>query len=265
MIYKVIKVLEDSDATLTCYIPEFMEDINDERLFEAIVICPGGAYEFTSKREGEPVALALLGEGKASFVLNYTTNKAYPQSLLELSKSVSIIREKAKEWHIDTNKIYAMGFSAGGHLAASLACMWKDPMIQKTLDIRQGMNYINGAILCYPVISSNIEIGHQESFDNLLKGNNEFRQYLSLEHRVNKDTPPIFIWHTYTDILVDVRNSLVFASACKKYNVNCELHIFPRGRHGFSLCDERTNKKEYKTDEYIGHWFNLCMKWLKIQ
>ncbi len=265
MKYEVIKILEDSNATLSCYLPEFMEEINNERVFEAVVICPGGAYEHLSIREAEPVALALLGEGKASFVLRYTTKAAYPQALLELSKSISIIREKSKEWHINTNKIYAMGFSAGGHLVASLACLWKNPMLSKKLNIKEGMNYINGAILCYPVISSDLEIGHQESFDHLLQGNHELRQYLSLEHRVNKNTPPIFMWHTYTDALVDVRNVLVFASACKKHEVNCELHIYPRGQHGFALCDERTNRKQYTTDLYLASWFKQCMEWMKIQ
>ena len=125
MEYRVINIWEDfkgdikGKAKLTAYILNNSKEISLFRKNKAVLICPGGGYEFVSEREGEPVALAFLAEGINAFVLNYEVAPAvkHPQPLLDVSRSMCIIRENAQRWNIDINNIAVCGFSAGGHLA----------------------------------------------------------------------------------------------------------------------------------------------------
>lgn len=273
MEYRVINIWEDfkgdikGKAKLTAYILDNSKEISLSRKNKAVLICPGGGYEFVSEREGEPVALAFLAEGINAFVLNYEVAPAakHPQPLLDVSRSMCIIRENAERWNIDINNIAVCGFSAGGHLAASLGVFWKEKYIQEILRIQEGMNKPNAIILCYPVISCKKEIAHRDTFYNLLGYNQEEKIYegMSLENHVNKDTPPAFIWHTFDDNLVSVENSLVFALSLKKHNVPFELHIFPKGVHGLSLCDERTGINAELINPEAGRWVKMCMDWFK--
>lgn len=265
-----MKIMEGSEANLTAYIPEVVDGIDPNIQFEAIIICPGGAYWSLSQRCSEPGALHFLGGGRACFLLNYTIypNGKYPQALLEISKAVAMIRENASKWHINPDKIYVMGLSAGGHLAGSLATMWHEDFIKEELGIEYGANKPNGAIICYPVISANEEISHSASFEHLLMDDDspEMREYLSLENRVSDKTPPIFIWHAFEDDAVNVRNSIDFTSACRQHNVPVEFHLFPCGGHGFAMSDTRCFKKELltKAHDYVAKWSILCSEWLDM-
>ena len=271
MEYKVINIWEDfkgsikGKAKLTAYILDNSEEISLSRKNKAVLICPGGGYEFVSKREGEPVALAFLAEGINAFVLNYEVAPyvKHPQPILDVSRSMCIIRENAERWNIDINNIAVCGFSAGGHLAASLGVFWKEKYIQDMLGIQEGMNKPNALILCYPVISCKKEIAHRDTFYNLLGYNQEEKIYesMSLENHVSKDTQPAFIWHTFDDNTVPVENSLVFAQSMKKNNIPFELHIFPKGVHGLSLCDERTATNAELINPEAGRWVKMCMDW----
>jgi acetyl esterase/lipase len=273
MKYKVINIWEDfkgdtkGKAKLSAYILDNSVEISLSRKNRAVLICPGGGYEFVSEREAEPVALAFLAEGINAFVLTYEVAPAakHPQPILDSSRAMCIIRENAEEWHIDINKIAVCGFSAGGHLAASLGVFWNEKYIKETLGIGEGMNKPNALILCYPVISSKEEFSHRGSFYNLLGDNQEEEVYesMSLERHVNKYTPPAFIWHTFDDSLVPVENSLMFAQSMKKNNIPFELHIFPEGVHGLSLCDERTGITAEMINPQAGKWIRLCMDWFK--
>ena len=273
MEYKTINIWEDfkgdikGKATLTAYVLSNSNEISLLRKHKAVLICPGGGYGFVSEREAEPVALAFLAEGIDAFVLNYEVAPAvkHPQPLLDVSRSMCIIRENAEKWNVDINNIAVCGFSAGGHLAASLGVFWKEKYIQEKLGIEEGMNKPNALILGYPVISCKEEIAHRDSFYNLLGYDQEKEVYesMSLEKYVNKDTPPAFIWHTFDDNLVPVENSLVFAQSMKKHNVPFELHIFPSGVHGLSLCDERTGNTDELINPEAGRWVKLCMDWFK--
>ncbi|MEG0571034.1 MAG: alpha/beta hydrolase, partial [Oscillospiraceae bacterium] len=149
------KNLEVKKPTMACYLPDNSVEIDIKRTHKTIVICPGGAYMMTSDREAEPIALKFLSAGFNCFVLRYSVDPvSFPTSLLELSKAVAIIRENAQEWNVDVNDITVCGFSAGGHLAASLATMWNRDFIMQKLGIEYGQNKPNKVILGYPVISS---------------------------------------------------------------------------------------------------------------
>ena len=186
-----------------------------------IIICPGGGYEYTSAREAEPIAFRFMAEGYNCAILYYSCAPArYPVSLLELAESVRYIRKNAAGWHVDKNGIIVMGFSAGAHLAASFGCFWKDPEVIKGTCLKEDPEVLrpNGQILCYPVITSG-KYAHVGSFDNLCGSNKAISKKLSLENAVNKDTPPAFIWHTFTDESVPVENSLMFVSALREKNI----------------------------------------------
>jgi len=232
----------------------------------AVLICPGGGYGGCSKREGEPIALSFLAAGYHAFVLEYTTkwsdkNMKHPRPLLDVSRAMTIIRENAKEWNIDTDKIVICGFSAGGHLAASLGTLGNRCYVKNNPEI--GDNLPNALILCYSVISSG-EFAHRGSFINLLGENATDEQLfeLSLEKQVSNITPPSFIWHTADDEPVPVENSMLFASALRQQNIPFELHIFPKGVHGLSLANAETAPEECHINPNVQPWIKLCITWL---
>lgn len=226
----------------------------------AVIVCPGGGYCDLAYHEGEPVAMQFTAAGYQSFVLHYSRKPVkFPAALLELSKAVAHVREKADEYNIDSNRIFVLGFSAGGHLAGSLGVFWKEAFVQRFLGYNNDENQPNGLILCYPVISSNPEIYHKGSFEALLGEDydNISARQVSLEEQVSGLTPPTFLWHTFADGGVDVRNSLVFAQQMKKYDIRTELHIFPEGNHGLGLA--KTAKGEIAACK---DWINLAIRFL---
>ena len=116
-----------------------------------VVICPGGGYEMTSDREAEPIAMQYLARGYHAVILRYSVAPArYPLALMQLAKTVAYLREHAGEFHIDTDKIILQGFSAGGHLAASLGVFWREKFISEALHTDAEMVKPNGMILSYP-------------------------------------------------------------------------------------------------------------------
>ena len=246
--------------TLKAYIIDDASKYPERRKIPAVLVCPGGGYALCSIREGEPIALQYMAAGYCAFVLDYCVAPAncYPESLKDISAAMQLIREHADEWGIDKDKIAVIGFSAGGHLAASLATMWDEEPI-KTKD---GSNRPNAVILSYPVISSKKGVAHEASFDNLCRDDAKLREYVSLENRVNDKTPPCFLWHTFTDASVPVENSLLFAMALKKAGVSCEMHIFPEGRHGLSLANSTTAAVEEQIVKRAQDWVPLSVNWL---
>lgn len=231
----------EQGAILHTYVIDNSPEVDVDRVRPSIIICPGGGYGFTSDREAEPVALALAAEGYNAFVLRYSVSPSqYPQQLLEVSAAVAYVRRMAKVWHVDTDKIIVCGFSAGGHLAGHLGVAWQEQFIQDALELNEAENKPNAMILGYPVITSGT-FAHEGSFRNLLgEAYEQDKEKVSLELLVSKLTPPTFIWHTFEDQAVPVENSMIFAQALKKYNIPFELHIYPKGGHGLSLCDQRT-------------------------
>ncbi|MDE6639237.1 MAG: alpha/beta hydrolase [Acetatifactor sp.] len=264
------------DARLITYIQDHYEEINiDTR--PLVLICPGGAYAYTSVREGEALAMQFLAMGCHAAVLKYSCAPArYPVALTELASAMMLIREHEAEWHVAPEGVIVLGCSAGGHLAASLGTLWKEDFLATALDIQgdeQRKLRPDGMILCYPVITSG-EFAHRGSFENLL-GPEEgepgrladagsLLSKLSLETRVAEETPPAFIWHTLTDGSVPVENSLSLVSALRKAGVAAEFHMYPVGGHGLGLANRLTQSRDGSAiQEECTTWISLVRTWIE--
>lgn len=244
---------------LYTYLRDRSPEIRD-RQRPAIVICPGGGYGGTSDREAEPIALRFLAEGFSCFVLRYSCLQApFPGALLELAAAVALVRQNAAAWQVDPNKIMVCGFSAGGHLAASLGVFWNRDLVTGPLGLHHQEHRPNGLILGYPVITSG-EYAHRGSFQNLLADRyDEYVDLVSLETQVSADTPPCFLWHTADDEAVPAENSLLFAAALQKQRIPYEMHILPSGPHGLSLATEETDSPS----ESCKDWTVWATRWIR--
>lgn len=248
--------LEVQDSpTVSAFLCGVSPEIGEKKR-PAVIICPGGGYGYVSDREADPVALRFVAFGVHAFVLNYSVgNKPFPTALLELATAIDFIRKNSDAWDINAANISVCGFSAGGHLAASLAVHWNKDFIQNVLknsDCRP-----NKAILCYPVITSG-KYAHQGSIDSIIGSTptQEMLELVSLEKHVGEHVPPVFIWHCSDDGCVPVQNSLNFMSALSNHSILFEAHIYPEGGHGIALAD-------HCTAAYDGHINTQCASWFK--
>ncbi len=268
MIHKIIPMEtknSSKNAKLTTYILDHSEEIGIVKR-PAIVVCPGGGYEFLSDREAEMVALQLNSFGYHAVVLRYSVapDAVYPTALIELANAVSLLRKNAEEWHIDTERILVQGFSAGGHLAASYGMFWSEKFIAEELCVPSQELRPNGMILCYPVITSG-EYAHRSSFEKLLGDRyDELVEKMSLETQVNENTPQTFLWHTYTDDCVPVQNSLLLIEAMLQKKIPVEFHMYPSGGHGLGLANKTTaNPGGYGVQKNCESWMGLLKIWLE--
>lgn len=235
----------------------------------AMIVFPGGGYQFTSDREAEPIASAYFAEGYNTFTVRYITgDKAkVANPLLDAAAAIAHVRTNAEKYCIDPDKIAVIGFSAGGHLAGFIATQWHCKFIADKLGTDNELCKPNAAVLCYPVITQNVPT-HEGSFNYLMgfERNDELNHIANLDENVDERTCPCFIWHTATDDAVPVANSLAMAKALTDKRINCELHIFPEGRHGLSRATAETapdwGTKEY-TIPYIARWVGWSIKWLE--
>lgn len=227
----------------------------------AVLICPGGAYAFLNEREADPVAMAFAARGFQAFVLHYSVEPcAFPQQLCDISRAMCIIRERAAEWKVDPKKIAVAGFSAGGHLAASLGVYYDLPELADITGMEQGKNRPDALVLCYPVIS--LEGNANARTVKNITGGKDLKRKLSLQYHVNKNTPPAFLWHTRRDSAVPWRDSLMFFEALDREGVECELHIYNTGEHGLSLATTVSNTPDF-TDSGVAAWVDAAEKWLR--
>lgn len=253
-------------ATLTTYILDNTPEIDKDRKRPVVIICPGGGYGFVSEREAEPIALQFTGMGIHACILRYSVYPAkFPTALTQLAKAVACVREHAGEWNIDGNKIVISGFSAGGHLAASLGTLWHEKFLEDIMKMPKDNYRPNGMLLCYPVITSG-EFAHRGSFEALLQDRyDELLDKLSLEKQVTEFTPPAFLWHTFADDAVPVENSLFMAQALNEKKIPFELHIYPKGKHGLSLANEETRYCLDKDPQPVEcqNWITMAGTWVK--
>lgn len=243
-----------SVPTLTLFLPEKTASAKT-----AVIIFPGGGYHVNAmKHEGTDVARKFNEWGIAAFVLKYripddkTMIDKEIGPLQDAQQAIRIVRENAVKWNLDPNKIGIMGFSAGGHLAATAATHFDKPVIPDVQNTNLRPDFL---VLGYPVISFNDSIGHIGSRDNLL-GKSPSREKIiaySNEMQVTSETPPSFIIHASDDGGVLPANSIVFYESLLKHHVPSELHIYERGGHGFGMDNPTTEEK----------WMVSLRNWLK--
>ena len=205
----------------------------------AIIMVPGGGYSVVVYQgEGVGNAKALTDQGIAVFILKYRLpndaimidKKIGP--LQDAQQAIKLVRENAEKWDIDTYKIGIMGFSAGGHLAASAATHFEKSYIENSNNTNLRPDF---QILVYPVISMTDSLTHGGSRDALLGKNptKEDIQLFSNEQQVKANTPPAYLTHTADDTTVDVDNSIAYFESLRHNKVDAEMHIYPKGGHGF--------------------------------
>lgn len=239
-----------------------------EKAKGAVVICPGGGYEFRSPREAYPVARAYNQAGYHAFVVNYQLGEELEPlgdgPLLDLGQAVAWVNGHKAELGIEGKDVYVCGFSAGAHLAATLGILWKDAS-----RFPAGTDLIlhrpDAMILCYPVVSAG-KWGHRGSFVRLAGEKDEDLEKYSLEKLVTRDAVPAFLWHTAADESVPVQNTLMLADALARCEVPVEVHIFPYGVHGLSLATEDVDElaKGRLADAHVAQWMELCVRWMEI-
>ena len=212
----------------------------------AVVIIPGGGYRFVSyTNEGTDIAQAFNKMGVAAFILKYrlpsdeTMEKKEIGPLQDAQQAIKTVRLRAKEWNIDTNKVGIIGFSAGGHLASTAATHFKKTVIENPEKVSLRPDFV---ILGYPVINLSDSLMHQGSRDNLLGANAaaEKIQAYSNDLQVSVNTPPTFLFHSADDKTVKIGNSIRFYEALVKHKVPSEMHLYPKGGHGYGVNNKTT-------------------------
>lgn len=252
---------------LTAYIQERVGGTEDF-LRPAVIICPGGGYEFTTERESEPVALAFMEKGYQAFVLDYTVlnqdekKELMPHPLYNLAEAVHYVRSNRKEFKVDGNKISIMGFSAGGHLCAMYCGVYAQEWFVKQTRYSEEEMKPNYAVLCYPVID--FSLGWPETKKQIFSITSQPGKYKAQELISAAKTPPTFIWHTVSDEGVPVQNTLQYVQKLEEHKINFECHLFHRGRHGLSLANAQSAKimDETYINPHAAKWFSLMIEWL---
>lgn len=301
MYYEEIRLYEDrEDVRLTAYILDDSVEMLNGGKKGAVLICPGGGYLYCSDREGEPVAMAFAAMGYHTFVLRYSVyneNKkvlalenilpdlskpleekpgvVFPGPARDIGKAMLYIQEHADDWHIDMKKIALCGFSAGAHNSAMYSVYYNRPVVTDFL--RVGSEGIRPAavILGYMVSDYTPRLSEEAAKDSMsnamdlvLMGkegiaDRELAEKLSPCRLVNGQTPPMFIWTTAEDHLVDPLHSLRMALALNEHKVPYEMHIFEKGMHGMALATYATAARERHLDSNIESWIHMADKWLQ--
>lgn len=249
----ILRIRNVSEPTLTIYRPEASQTNGT-----AVIICPGGGYAILAAgHEGSDVARMFASWGITAFVLKYRL----PNSAIMVDKTIGplqdaqralqIVRQRAAGWGINPSRIGIMGFSAGGHLAATASTHFSTPVIAGgAVSVRPDFS-----ILIYPVISFTDSLMHKGSRDNLLGADLSPERILaySNEKQVKADTPPAFLVHAGDDNVVPAGNSIAYYEALLRNHVPAELHLYQNGGHGFGLNNRTT------TDQ----WSERLKNWLK--
>ena len=256
-VQEILRVHQVTEPTLKAYFPS---KVNAN--CAAVLICPGGGYKILAiDHEGYQIAEWLNGLGISAFVLKYRlpddrimTDKSVGP-LQDAQKALRSIRKNAKKWGVNPNKIGVMGFSAGGHLAASLSTHYDAKVYEHEDEVSARPDF---SILVYPVISFQDNITHRGSRNNLLgkSGSQKKVHYFSNELQVDKNTPPTLLIHSIDDLAVPVENSFEYLKQLKAFSVPAEMHAFTDGGHGYGLGRTGTHSIWSKNAE---NWLNSIL------
>jgi endo-1,4-beta-xylanase len=201
----------------------------------------------------------------------------FPAALINLADAVAFIRDNAEKWYVDPEKIILCGFSAGGHLAASLGCLWNAEFLKSYVAHSPEKIRPNYLLLNYPVITSEKQYCHEESILNVIGsisieesekicrslGKSDMRQVVSIEKNITRDFPPTFIWHTLQDEAVPAKNTLLLADSLYEQGIECEYHLFNRGKHALALATEESAKADGShIEKECSVWPELFLNWL---
>ena len=256
---KISDIQESGDgvyANVTQPTLEYFKPEIENHQGTAVIIIPGGGYGVVVyDGEGVSTAKALAKKGIAAFVLKYrlpsdaTMEDKKIGPIQDAQQAIKTVRENAEKWGIDKNKVGVMGFSAGGHLAATAATHYKNYYIENTEEMNLRPDF---QILVYPVISMTDDLTHSGSRDNLLgkTPSKEDIHLFSNETQVDKNTPPAYLTHATDDKLVDVNNSIFYYQQLRHHKVDVEMHLYQKGDHGFIF--------KHAT------WMNPLFEWMKL-
>lgn len=283
-----------TDVSLTTYVLDDSTEMLAGKTRPAIIICPGGAYLSCSDREAEPVALRFASMGYHTFVLRYSTygggndfpdlSKSlepkpecqYPMNMREIGQAMLIVRDHAKEWLVDTDRIAICGFSAGAHNCAMYETNWFKPVMTEYFnrpaeDFRPAA-VILGYTLSDYVFMKDATIGDpgamamfaasNTAFLGAVEVSDERLAEVSPARNVTELTPPTFLWATSEDNLVPVQHSIRMAHALADKGIPFELHIFEKGAHGLSLSTQAVAQAKSQVKPDVAKWVELVDEWL---
>lgn len=241
--------------TLTPYLAP-----KDKATGAAIIVLPGGGYRALSDvKEGSAVAEYLNSIGVSAFVLKYRLGPKYgqPNQLLDATRAMRMVRSQTAGWGIDANRIGILGFSAGGHLASTMATHFDSGNPNATEELEKVSSRPDIQILIYPVITMG-EFTHKGSKLNLLGENpsDELIKKYSNELQITKETPPAFIVQGVDDKTVPMENSILYIQSLRKNGVPFEFHLYEHGPHGFGLGG---------ADPILSTWKDRLAAWLVLR
>lgn len=255
MLIERIKLWEEmEEPCMTVYAPK------DKKSSCAVLIFPGGGYTHLAGHEGKAYAEFFAAHGIFSAVVEYRVfPHLFPAPLQDAQRALQTLRYNAEKYGIDKNKIAVMGSSAGAHLAASLST-YREFLAETGDEISKEDILPNAQILCYGVLTLVGDYAHKGSGVHLLGDQKEeLGASLSPALIADEKTPPAFLWHTWSDPVVPVENSLEYVKRLHAKGVAAELHIFPDGRHGMGLCSG-----EEEVRKYNAKWTTLLLEWLHL-
>ncbi|MEX2381694.1 MAG: alpha/beta hydrolase [Opitutales bacterium] len=228
----------------------------------AVVVCPGGGYgNLAMDHEGRQIGEWLSSIGVTAFVLQYrlpADGYRHPIPLMDAQRAIRLVRARAGEWGIDADRVGILGFSAGGHLASTVATHFENPV--STGEHRDEVDDVASRpdfqILIYPVISMSDGITHWGSRNNLLgsEASQEDVTLLSSELQVTGETPPAFLVHADDDAAVVPENSIRYYLALREARVPAEMHIYRNGGHGFGIRPSAGP---------AAGWADACRRWME--
>lgn len=260
--YRVMRIIQTAvgpnEVALTGYLQNVTSDGGIRNIRPSVVILPGGGYRYLSERERDPVAMHFLAQSYNVFILDYSTGEEAGElnPLLEISAALIKIREHALAWMCDPTRVAVIGFSAGGHLGASIAILHDHAAVTSRQKIVDQNNRPDAVILSYPVVN-----GHQGSLDLVAGTDEQLRSLMMVDRHVTESASPAFIWHTMTDAAVPVENTLDLIHAYRKAGVAVEAHLFESGDHGLSMCTEEVGTPHPGARQ----WVDLATNWLNTR